>query len=42
MKREIALAYASSHQVDVYAWCNCINNIVVRYVGVHHFEIPTC
>ncbi len=42
MKRERALAYASSHQVDVCAWCNCISSIVVRYVGVHHFEVPTC
>jgi hypothetical protein len=42
MKREKALAYAFCHQVDVCAWCNCIGNIVVTYVSVHHFEIPTC
>jgi hypothetical protein len=42
MKRERALTYAFCHQVDVCAWCICMSSIVVRYVGVHHFEVPTC
>jgi hypothetical protein len=42
MKKEKALTYAFCHQVNVCAWCNCINNIMVKYVGVHHFEVPTC
>jgi hypothetical protein len=42
MKREKALAYAFCHQVDVCAWCNYISSIMVRYVGVHYFEVPTC
>ncbi len=41
MKRQRALTQAFYH-VHVCAWCNYISSIVVRYVGVHHFEVPTC